>query len=101
MNGDGKGSLTKADLVEAVRAKMGLPGRVASEVVEDMLEVIKDTLAKGEDVKISGFGNLEVHDKKARRGRDPRTGDEITISARRVVTFKPSRGLRQAMKDKT
>ncbi|MEW5725122.1 MAG: integration host factor subunit alpha [Thermodesulfobacteriota bacterium] len=91
--------LTKADLVEAVQARMGLPRTTVARVVDDLIGLMKDTLTRGENVKISGFGNFEVHRKKARAGRDPRSGEPITISARRVLTFKPSGVLRRAMRE--
>lgn len=95
----GDNVLTKADIVESVRAKLGLSRMVTSQVVSDLFEIIKETLEKGESVKVSGFGNFEVREKKARRGRNPQSGDEITIEARSVVTFKPSKVLRKALKD--
>lgn len=93
--------LTKADLVNAVQDKMGFSRKVTTEVVENLLEIIKDTLASGESVKISGFGNLEVRAKRARRGRNPQSGEEMLISARRVLTFKPGSRLRKAFKTGT
>ncbi|MEW6261441.1 MAG: integration host factor subunit alpha [Thermodesulfobacteriota bacterium] len=91
-------ALTKADIIEELHVKMGLSRKVTAQLVDDLLEVIKGTLAKGESVKVSGFGNFEVRDKKPRRGRNPRTSEEITISARRVVSFKPCGAMRQALK---
>ena len=93
--------LTKADIVDALQAGIGFPRRITTEVLEDMLEIIKTSLEKGESVRISGFGNFEVQEKKARRGRNPRSGEEITISARNVVSFKPSQVLRKALNDDT
>lgn len=93
--------LTKADLIEAVRARMGFSRKTSAEVVSDLFEIIKARLENGESVKISGFGNFEVNDKKSRRGRNPRTGEEMTISARRVVTFKPSQVLRKAINSRS
>jgi len=91
--------LTKADLVEAVQSKVGFSKQVTAEIVDDLFEIIKETLVKGESVKVSGFGNFQVREKKARRGRNPRTGAEITISPRRVLSFKPSQVLRRAVRD--
>jgi len=91
--------LTKADLVEAVQGKVGFSKQVTEEIVDDLFEIIKETLVKGESVKVSGFGNFQVREKKARRGRNPRTGAEITISPRRVLSFKPSQVLRRAVRD--
>ncbi len=91
--------LTKADIVNKVQAKVGFSKQATAQVVEDLLEIMKECLEKGESVKISGFGNFEVHKKKARRGRNPQTGEALTISARRVLTFKPSQVLRKAIRD--
>lgn len=83
--------MTKADIVDAVYHRIGgFSKREASDVVEEVFETVKDTLASGEKLKISGFGNFIVRDKKSRTGRNPQTGDEITITARRVLTFRPS-----------
>ncbi len=98
----GKGNkkvLTKADIIETLQAKMGFSRKITAEVVDDLFEIIKDTLEKGESVKISGFGNFEVREKQARRGRNPQSGEEITISARNVLSFKPSQVLRKALKN--
>ena len=69
----------------------------ATEIVNGLFETIKETLVRGEDVKISGFGKFQVHFKWARRGRNPRTGEMIILDSRRVVTFRPSRKLRERM----
>jgi integration host factor subunit alpha len=98
----GKGNkkvLTKADIVETLQAKMGFSRKLTAAVVDDLFEIIKETLEKGESVKISGFGNFEVREKQARRGRNPQSGEEITISARNVLLFKPSQALRKALRD--
>lgn len=95
------GVLTKVEIVNAVQSKVGLSKQVTARVVDDLLEIIKESLEKGEDVKISGFGNFEVRKKKARRGRNPQTGEEMTISARRVLSFKASQVLRKALKNST
>jgi integration host factor subunit alpha len=89
--------MTKAQLVEHLFDKVGFSKKDSSDVVEMILETIKDALLKGEKVKISGFGNFDVKKKKARRGRNPQTGDDLTISARRVLTFKPSQVLKSAI----
>ena len=75
----------------------GFSKKDASQIVEAVFDIIKDTLARGEKIKLSGFGNLVVRDKNSRIGRNPQTGDEITISARRVLTFKPSQVLKNAL----
>lgn len=92
--------LTKAGIVDAVQSKMGLPRQTVAELVDDLFGIIRETLGQGENVKISGLGNFEVRDKKARRGRNPQSGESITISARRVVSFKPSGVLRKALRNK-
>lgn len=92
-----QGTLTKADIVEKVHEKIGFSKKDSSEIVERVFELIKQTLEKGEHVKISGFGKFDVRSKRARRGRNPQTGEEIEISARRVLTFKPSQLLKDAL----
>ena len=89
--------MTKADIIEAVYDQLGLSKKETAEVVELVFETMKDTLADGEKIKISGFGNFVVRQKRARVGRNPQTGDEITISERRVLTFKPSQVLKSAL----
>ncbi len=91
--------MTKADLVDAIYERVGFSKKESAKIVEMVFDIIKDTLAKGEKIKISGFGNFMVRDKKSRIGRNPQTGEEIEISARRVLTFKPSQVLRNALKD--
>src|SRR5262245_58717246 len=87
--------MTKADIIEAVYEKVGgFSKKEAAEIVESVFNQIKETLERGEKIKISGFGNFIVREKKARIGRNPQTGEEITISARRVLTFKPSQVLK-------
>lgn len=92
-------TLTKADFVEAIFTQV--PGmrsrRDAADLVELLFESIKETLARGEPVKISGFGNFTVRAKPARMGRDPRKGEDIPIPARRVVTFKASQVLKDQL----
>lgn len=86
--------MTKADIIEAIYQKVGYSKKDAADLVELIFNTIKETLARGEKIKISGFGNFVVRDKKARTGRNPQTGEAIQISARRVLTFKPSQVLR-------
>ena len=87
-------SMTKADIVENVYEKLGgFTKKEAADLVDVVFETIKDTLADGEKLKISGFGNFVVREKRQRVGRNPQTGDEILISARKVLTFKPSQVL--------
>jgi integration host factor subunit alpha len=88
-------ALTKAELAEALFNEVGLNKREAKEFVELFFEKIRDTLEAGEAVKISGFGNFGVRNKNPRPGRNPKTGEEIPISARRVVTFRASHKLKE------
>lgn len=88
-------SLTKADIVERVYKEAGFSKKEASDLVDLVFKVIKDTLARGEKVKISGFGNFSIRDKSTRMGRNPQTGNSMEISARRVLTFKPSQVLKE------
>ena len=87
-------TLTKAQMVESIQNQTGLPRNRSSEIVETLLEIIKSTLESGEDVLISGFGKFSVNEKKARRGRNPSTGEDMMLEARKVVTFKCSGKLR-------
>jgi integration host factor subunit alpha len=89
--------MTKADLVESIYQKIGFSKKESSDIVEMIFNTIKGTLEKGEKIKISGFGNFVVRDKRPRMGRNPQTGQEIMISARRVLTFRPSQVLKQAL----
>ncbi|MCC5863784.1 MAG: integration host factor subunit alpha [Wenzhouxiangella sp.] len=87
-------SLTKADLAATLFDEVGLNKREAKEFVDSWFEAIREALEAGEVVKLSGFGNFQLRDKGQRPGRNPKTGEEIPISARRVVTFKPGQKLR-------
>jgi integration host factor subunit alpha len=89
--------LTKADLADAIYATMPVDKQKAADIVEDYIEIIKDMLAKDGKVMLSGFGSYEVKAKPPRRGRNPQTGDTITLRARKVVKFKPSQLLRKAI----
>ena len=86
--------MTKAEIVEQIYERVGFSKKEAAELVEKVFEIMKETLAEGEKVKISGFGNFVVREKKQRVGRNPQTGAPIPISARRVLTFKPSQVLK-------
>ncbi len=90
-------ALTKGDIVERVLESLGFPKNESVEVTETLLEIIKSTLASGEDVLVSGFGKFRVMEKKARKGRNPATGEEKILAARRVVTFKCSGKLRDKL----
>lgn len=87
-------ALTKAELAEALFEELGLNKREAKEFVDIFFEQIRERLEDGEEVKLSGFGNFELRSKNQRPGRNPKTGEEIPISARRVVTFRPGQKLR-------
>lgn len=89
-----RSTMTKADIVEKVYQKIGFSKKESSELVEQVFNSIKETLEKGEKVKISGFGNFIIREKHERIGRNPQTGDQIKISARRVLTFRPSQVLK-------
>ncbi|HPD60894.1 MAG TPA: integration host factor subunit alpha [Thermodesulfobacteriota bacterium] len=92
--------MTKADIIESIYEKVGLSKEESSRIVELVLETLKDTLENGEKVKISGFGNFVVRSKRSRRGRNPQTGDEIQITARKVLTFKSSPILKRALNER-
>ncbi len=89
--------MTKADIFEKVQNEMELTRREAAELVEAVFAIMKSTLESGENLKISGFGNFIVKQKADRRGRNPQTGEAITIEARRILTFKPSGLLKAAI----
>ena len=89
-----RSTMTKADIVEKVYQKIGFSKKEAAELVEMVFNQLKTVLHNGDKVKISGFGNFVVREKKSRVGRNPQTGEQITISARRVLTFKPSQVLK-------
>ncbi|ABI56116.1 integration host factor subunit alpha [Alkalilimnicola ehrlichii MLHE-1] len=87
-------ALTKADMAERLFEEVGLNKREAKELVESFFEEIRQALEDGVPVKLSGFGNFDLRDKNERPGRNPKTGEEIPISARRVVTFRPGQKLK-------
>ncbi len=88
-------SLTKAGIIQQIDQETGLPKHEASHAVERLLEIMKNKLADGDDLLISGFGKFCVREKSERQGRNPATGNAMTLSARRVVTFKCSGKLRR------
>ena len=88
------GALTKAEMAEHLFNEIGLNKREAKELVDTFFEEIRLALENNQPVKLSGFGNFELRDKSQRPGRNPKTGEEIPISARRVVTFKPGQKLK-------
>jgi integration host factor subunit alpha len=92
-------ALTKADLAECLFSELGLNKREAKEFVELFFEKLRSTLAEGQQVKLSGFGNFMLREKNARPGRNPKTGEEIPISPRRVVTFRASHKLKERVEE--
>jgi integration host factor subunit alpha len=92
---------TKADIVERIYEKLGFSKKEATEVVEAVFEIVKHSLERGEKVKVSGFGNFIVHEKRPRKGRNPQTGEEITITGRKVLSFKASQVLKKTMNGET
>ena len=90
--------MTKAEIVQAVYTKLGgFSKKESADLVDLVFETMKETLGRGEKIKISGFGNFVVREKNARKGRNPQTGEEILLDARRVLTFKPSQVLKNAL----
>jgi len=90
--------MTKADIVQALNEKLGFSKKEAADLVELVFETLKTTLSQGQKIKISGFGNFVVREKRSRIGRNPQTGQTIEISARRVLNFRPSQVLRSEVK---
>ncbi len=91
---DGSKTLTKAELIESIYEKVGFSKKEATDIIELVFDTLKSTLENGQKVKISGFGNFVVRHKRPRIGRNPQTGEEIEISERKVLTFKPSQVLK-------
>jgi integration host factor subunit alpha len=87
-------ALTKADIAEHLFVKLGINKKDAKEIVETFFEKIRSALENGEQIKLSGFGNFDLRDKSERPGRNPKTGEDIPIAARRVVTFRPGQKLK-------
>ncbi|WP_426357651.1 integration host factor subunit alpha [Pseudocolwellia sp. HL-MZ19] len=92
-------ALTKAEVAEHLYEKVGLNKRDAKDMVEIFFEEIRETLESGEQVKLSGFGNFDLRVKSERPGRNPKTGQDIPISARKVVTFRPGQKLKSRVED--
>ncbi|MDO6427765.1 MULTISPECIES: integration host factor subunit alpha [Thalassotalea] len=92
-------ALTKAEVAEHLFEKVGLSKRDAKDIVEIFFEEIRETLEAGQQVKLSGFGNFDLREKSERPGRNPKTGEDIPISARRVVTFRPGQKLKSRVED--
>ena len=93
----GAKTMTKAELAEALFDRLGLNKREAKDMVDGFFDEIRQALERGESVKLSGFGNFQLRDKPQRPGRNPKTGEEIAITARRVVTFHASQKLKAAV----
>jgi len=89
--------MTKADIAEKIHTTTGLSKKDSVAMLEAVFSIMKSTLESGEKIKVAGFGNFEVKQKKDRTGRNPQTGESITIEARRILTFKPSMVLKQAV----
>lgn len=90
--------MNKVVLGEKLADKMGLKKKMGIDIVETMLDLMKETLSKGEKVQLIPFGTLEVRERRGRLGRNPRTGQQVQINKRRVVAFKSGKGLKEAMK---
>ena len=90
--------MTKSDIIQNVHDKLGFSKKDSAKMVEHVFEIMKDNLSRGEKIKISGFGSFVMREKEARRGRNPQTGEEILISARKVLTFKASQVLKRLLK---
>jgi len=93
-------TLTKADIVESIREQFSFSRRQSVKAIETLLEIMKKTLESGEDILVSGFGKFRVKEKSERRGRNPATGDDLMLAARRVVTFKCSGKLKNKINKK-
>jgi len=87
-------TLTKADLITVIHTENGYTLKQSADIVETLLEIMKRTLASGEDILVSGFGKFEVKDKRERKGRNPATGDDMILPARRMISFKCAEKLR-------
>jgi integration host factor subunit alpha len=93
-------AMTKVDIVEGIYEKVGFSKKEVAKIVEYIFDIIKDTLIKEDKIKVSGFGNFVVRKKRPRRGRNPQTGTDIEITARRILTFKPSQVLKGGLNRK-
>ena len=89
--------MTKVDIIENIYEKVGFSKKEVAKIVESVFDIIKESLEKEEKIKISGFGNFVVRRKRSRRGRNPQTGEDIEIGARRILTFKPSQVLKAGL----
>jgi integration host factor subunit alpha len=89
--------MTKADIVERISEKTNISKKDSVDILEEVFSILKSTLETGEKIKVAGFGNFEIKQKKDRTGRNPQTGEAMTITARKVLTFKPSGILKTAL----
>ena len=89
--------MTKADIVDTIFEKVGLSKKEAQDIVENLFDTMKQTFVEGESIKISGFGTFNVRKKLARRGRNPKTGEDLEITPRRVITFRVSNQLKKEL----
>lgn len=89
--------MVKADIAAQVQEKLNLTSKQAGEIVDAVFDTMKDTLIAGHDLKINGFGNFAVQDRASRKGRNPKTGEEITIPAHRTLSFKPGKALKEGI----
>ena len=87
--------MTKSEIVDALLSKLDLPRKNVAEIVDHLFEMVRVELEQGNDIKLPGFGNFSVRSKRSRVGRNPKTGQEIEITARKVISFKPSQILRE------
>jgi integration host factor subunit alpha len=94
-----EGKMNKADLIEKISLMTTFTKKESSEIVDRVFDIVRSTLEAGENIKIAGFGNFEVKEKAARRGRNPKTGEVIEITPRRVLTFKPSQILKKSINE--
>ena len=92
--------MTKVDIVEEIYEKVGFSKKEVAKIVEYIFDIIKESLVKEDKIKISGFGNFVIRKKRSRRGRNPQTGSDIEITARRILTFKPSQVLKGSLNRK-
>ncbi len=92
--------MTKVDIVEAIYEKIGFSKKEVAKIVESIFDIIKEHLQHNDKIKISGFGNFVIRNKRSRRGRNPQTGDDIEITPRRILTFKPSQVLKASLNRK-
>jgi len=89
--------MTKVDIVEAIYEKVGFSKKEVAKIVESIFDIMKEHLQREDKIKLSGFGNFVIRNKRSRRGRNPQTGDDIEITPRRILTFKPSQVLKVAL----